>query len=59
MIRFFDAYTKQELELWTEWVVIPEKGDKVHLESGDYKVHERQVAHGLVQIYVYNSNSLL
>lgn len=58
MIKFYDAYTEQELELWTEWVVIPEKGDRIHLESGDYKVHERRISHGLVQIYIYDPNRL-
>lgn len=56
MVEFYDEDTKQELELWTEWVAIPEKGDFVHLESGDYKVLKRRVSHALVQVYVYKAN---
>lgn len=56
MVKFYDANTGQELEFWTEWVAIPEKGDFVHLESGDYTVLKRRIAHVLAQVYVYKVN---
>ena len=53
MVKFYsDDLGNKELELWTAWVTLPEKGEVVHLESGDYKVRERIISQGLVQIFV-------